>query len=341
MKSVVIVGSGVRVVESALPVFLAAEDRFRIAGVFSRRARRIEVDGRPFDVAPLEQLGQGTLTAADALYMVVAKDAVPAVLKTLTRHDVSSLDLLIDTPVLRFKLLGHLGLLDRFRNAWVTEDCARLPFFDTVEAFVARASMGPLRRATLHRAAYAYHGVAMGRELLCAGRVSRARRLPLDESLARRSVRFRGGEELVVIEPRDYSVGRIQLDAARGTISDAPDHPFERRLAAIVEQGACTGFRIGDTTTELTRGERALMGSAGAGEGVTAWMEGMKRVGFLRLLHEYDGGRGAYPLDRAVEDTVVDYHLEKFGRYVANPLTSPHFATSRLVMWWLTRFAER
>ena len=70
-------------------------------------------------------------------------------------------------------------------------------------------------------------------------------------------------------------------------------------------------------------------------------MDGMKRVGFLRLLQDVDEGRGAYPLERAVEDTVVDYHLEKFGRYVTSPLTSPHFASWRLVMRWLTRYAER
>jgi hypothetical protein len=341
MKSVLIVGSGKRVVEAALPVFLAAGDRFRIAGVFSRKAKRIESAGRSFDVRPLELLDQGALTAADAVYMVVAKDATPAVLKQLTRHDVSSVDLLIDTPVLRFKLLGHRALLERFRATWVTEDCARLPIFETVAAFRAQAGLGPLRRVTFDRSAYAYHGVAMGRELLGAGRVRSARRQPLDGSLARRTVRFRDGGELVIVEPRDYSVGRILLEAAEGTISDAPDHPFERRLAAVVEAGACTGFRIGDTVTALNAAERALMGEPGAGEGVTAWMEGMKRVGFLRLLGEYDDGRGAYGLERALEDTVVDYHLEKFGRYVANPLTSPHFSSSRLVMRWITRLAER
>ena len=56
---------------------------------------------------------------------------------------------------------------------------------------------------------------------------------------------------------------------------------------------------------------------------------------------EVDEGRGAYPLAHAVEDTVVDYHLEKFGRYLTNPFTSPHLPTARWVMKLLTRFAER
>ena len=72
---------------------------------------------------------------------------------------------------------------------------------------------------------------------------------------------------------------------------------------------------------------------------MTAWMEGMKRAGFLRLLLAIDAGQGAYPLAHALEDTVVDYHLERFTGYVSNPLTSPHFASARLVMRALTRLA--
>jgi hypothetical protein len=67
----------------------------------------------------------------------------------------------------------------------------------------------------------------------------------------------------------------------------------------------------------------------------------MKRVGFLRLLEKIDGGEGAYPLLEAVEDCVVDYHLEKIGRYLVNPFTSAQFASARLLMKGLTRLAAR
>ena len=81
------------------------------------------------------------------------------------------------------------------------------------------------------------------------------------------------------------------------------------------------------------------MGSPSAGLGVTAWMDGMKRVGFLELLSSIASGRGAYPLMSAVEDSVVDYHLEKLGRYLSTPLTRPDASFSRLgfsVLTWLT-----
>jgi hypothetical protein len=337
MRRARIVGSGKRVLDAALPAFLRAADRFELAGIHSRTPKRIEAEGRSFDVAGLDELDDAALADTDVIYMVVAKDAVPAVLRGLTARDVSSVDLLIDTPVLRFKWMGHLGLLERFRRTWVTEDCATLPCYDAIEAFLAGRA---LERVTFDRAAYAYHGLAMGRTLLRASRVRSAHRTPLDGSLARRSVRFVGGGELAIVEPRDYAVGRVELTGAFGTISDDPATPHHR-VAPVLSGGACTGFRVDDTTTELSAAERELMGSDGTEDRLTSWMEGMKRVGFLRLLQCYAEGRGAYPLDAALEDTVVDYHLEKFGRYVRNPFTSPHVPTSRLVMKALTRLAER
>jgi hypothetical protein len=337
MKTVRIVGSGKRVCDAALPAFLAAPDRFQLAGVYSRTPKQIDAAGQTFDVAALEELDAASLENTDVLYMVVAKDAVASVLKRLTAHDVSSVDLLIDTPVLRFKWMGHLGLLRPFRNTWVTEDCARLPFYDTVASFLGGRT---IERVVLERSAYAYHGIAMGRTLLGAGRVRSGRRVPRKGRVAERSVHFAGGGQLSIVEPRDYSEGRIRLSGDWGAIGDDPD-AAQTRLAPVLTGGACTGFSVGETSTELSDAERSLMGTGGDAERITSWMEGMKRVGFLRLLHEVDAGRGAYPLDAAVEDTVVDYHLEKFGRYVVNPFTSPHFPTTRLVMKLLTRMAER
>ena len=342
MKTALIIGSGQRVRESALPAFLAAREQFRLGGVFSRTAKRIETDsGAGFDVAALDELDAATLAAADVLYMVVAKDAVPSVLRKLTRHDCSGLDLLIETPVLRFKHLGHRGLLDRFRNTWVTEDTVALPAYDALDAFRAANGLGQIERATLDRSGYAYHGLAIGRRLLGGARVRSARRKGKT-----RSVRFRPGGELTVLEPRDYKLGRFQLACAGADsvheISDDPARSAAHRWAPVVEAGRCTGFRVDDTVVALTAAERALMGEPLHDEpeaGIAVWMAGMKRVGFVRLLERVADGRGAYPLEAALEDTVVDYHLEKFGRYFPNPLTSPHVASSRLVMGLVSRLA--
>jgi hypothetical protein len=75
--------------------------------------------------------------------------------------------------------------------------------------------------------------------------------------------------------------------------------------------------------------------------GVTVWMEGQKRVGFLRLLQSIAAGEGAYPLEQAVDDTVADYHLERIGRYTPNPFTSPRSGLGRLLLKVLTKLARR
>jgi hypothetical protein len=65
-------------------------------------------------------------------------------------------------------------------------------------------------------------------------------------------------------------------------------------------------------------------------------MEAMKRVGFLRLLRRLASGKGAYPVEQALEDMVVDYHLERFGRYLATPLTRPDAPLAKLILGLLT-----
>lgn len=343
MRTALVVGSGERVVGSALPALVAAGDRIRIGGVFSRRAKRIEAAGQSFDVAPLEALDGPALAAADLLYLVVAKPAVPEVLRQIVAHDVSGLDLLIETPVMRFRQLGHLHLLAPFRQAWVSEDTVCLPAWDAVEAFRAARGLGPVRRATLERSAYAYHGLAMGRALVEGGRVLRGRRTSVASGV-RREVHFEGGGELVALEPRDYAVGRVRLECEQALISDDPaDRPRAHRLAALLSGDECAGFRVDDVETALDPAERALMGTPlGSGPdpeaaGVTVWMEGMKRVGFLRLLRRIADGAGAYPLERALEDTVVDHHLERLGRYRPNPLTTPRGVRAPLFLRALTR----
>ena len=64
---------------------------------------------------------------------------------------------------------------------------------------------------------------------------------------------------------------------------------------------------------------------------------GPKSLAALRLLKRIEAGRGAYPLEEGLDDMLVDYHLEKLGFYVANPLTSQRSALGRAALKLLTR----
>jgi len=259
------------------------------------------------------------------------------VLEQLVALGAGSTDLLIETPVLLTKHLGHLRLLERFRHAWVSEDCSTLPCWDPVLSLTDGA---PVQRAEFDHSAYAYHGVAMARTLLGGGPVRSGRRRELAGG-REWTLEFAAGSARVR-DPRDYATGRMRLETSAGLVAYGPDAPAGALpFEACLEAGRCVGFRAGDARSVLDDAERELLGAPGEGAGITAWMDGMKRVGFLRLLRSIAAGRGAYTVRDAVEDSVVDYHLERLGRYRANPLTTPDRPLARGLYGLLTRVAGR
>ncbi len=340
-KQILLIGSGERVRKAALPVFEAAEG-FEIEGVVSRTPKTIESWGREYEVRGMQSLTAQRISGIDLVYMVVKKPAVPSVLKQLARFDCSKLDILIETPVMLVRHLGHRSLLDGFRNAWVSEDCEPLPCLDAVKSLFQSGEIGELQSAHFDRSAYAYHGMAMIKSALGGGPIRSARQRKLPGGARARTVTLANGRRATVNDPRDYSVGTLTFQGSRGSVSDAPDRPADGLpLEAILENGACHGFRAGAARRELNESEIQLMGEPSHGIGVTAWMDGMKRVGFLKLMERVRSGAGAYPLSCAIEDSVVDYYLEKAGRYLATPFTRPNAALPRFAFSLLTKITDR
>lgn len=336
-RRVAVLGAGKRVLETALPALRAAGDLFELAGVYARSARPIDTEHGRVDVRALTELEARGLDGIDLVYLAVGKDAVPEVLGRLAKLAPRTTDLLIETPVVRFRHFRHAARADAFRNAWVAEDCSTLPWLDTVRAAVEAGACEKPRAVWFDQSAYAYHAVATARALL-GGTVRRGRRRKLAGRFALRELGFSGGGRAFVLEPRDYGSGRLVLAGARGSTSDfALDADGNVRLEVREREGRCTGFRIGAVETELDDAERGLCRLVAENAGVTARHEDMKRVGFLRLWREIGAGRGAYPLSDGLEDMVVDYQLEKLGRYLATPLTSPRWASGRAALSLLTR----
>lgn len=336
-RRVLVVGSGKRVREAALPALAHMQGDFTVAGVYARTAKQIEASGREYDVRPLDELAPSDLDGVDLVYLAVTKDAVPAVLARFAAMDVGAIDCLIDTPVVRFKHFRHASQLAVFRNAWVAEDCVYLPWIETVRAARDAGLFGSVQRIEFDRSAYAYHGIATAKALLAARRVRSARRQRRDAETALRTLRFAEGGEVHVVEPRDYSRGRLRIVGSAATVSDHPDDGATHQLQPQVVAGAWSGFRIGDITTELDDAEVELGSGPPEGDTVIARMDAMKRVGFLRLLRSIHAGRGGYPVEEALDDMVIDYHLEKVGRYVANPFTSARSGLARMLLGTLSR----
>lgn len=322
-RRIAIVGSGQRVVETALPVLETLRDRFELAGVFSRTPKTIESAGRAFTVEGLDALDVERMATIDALYLVVSKGAVPSVLARLAATGAKDVDLLIETPVLLPRHMVKTGVLRAFRTASVTEDCLTLPLVDAARACVASGSIGALREVVLDRSAYAYHGIAMLKAFFGGAAIRSARRVTDGDGGWRRTYRFAGGGVGRTVDPRDYSRGRILLRGDRGTLADHElDAGQALRLEVALESDVPVGIRAGEGMRPFDENERVLMGSPKDGVTPWAWMDGMKRVGFRRLLLGLADGRPAYPVLQALDDALVDYHLEKVGRYLANPASS-------------------
>ena len=133
---------------------------------------------------------------------------------------------------------------------------------------------------------------------------------------ARVDLTLGNGATATILEPRDYRAGHVRLAGPAGVATDAQHAPeAAAHLRAVEQDGECSGFACGAAFAPLDPAERWLFGPLREGETVTAHTEDCKRVGLLRLLRELSAGRVAYDLDEGLEDSLVDWLLEKRGHW--------------------------
>ena len=318
-RRVLVIGAGERVNTDVLPALRSLPDRYEVLDIFARSRRPLA--GGVTHTRDFRSLTDEDVLTADLAYIAVSKGAVPEVLKRLAEHPSGHLDVLIDTPVLMFKHLGHARLFEGFRNTWVAEDCSTLPWLDTVKEARARW-LGPLSSVTFDRSAYRYHGFAMLKTLFDGEALKTARKRRVDGG-AQFTLHFMNGAQGVLLEPRDYVRGCWHMTGRGGGLTDANGvRPGEQRLELVIDGNLCTGFRIGEIQTALTSEESALLGDVEDDDTVTTRMEELKRVGLRRLLVNVADGRGAYDLWNGLDDMLVEWALDKTGRYAATRFTS-------------------
>ncbi len=267
-----------------------------------------------------------------------AWQAVPSVLQQLLSLGASDTDLLIDTPVVRFRHFRHVASLSGFRRVGVPEDCAFLPWIKPVRDCLASGVLGDLDELVLWKSGYAYHGLATAKTILGADGIRRASRKPVENGLFERRLHLDNGTRATIVEPRDYASGWVQVIGSKASLCDqAREAPKSLHLEVAVQDGLCRSLRVGDHVAELDEAEASLTAGDPEDASVIARQEAMKRVGLLGVLRNVrDGGMG-YPLEAAVEDTVVDYWLERLGRYRATPVTDPGAPLARCLLSVLSR----
>lgn len=112
-------------------------------------------------------------------------------------------------------------------------------------------------------------------------------------------------------------------------------------LSPLITGSRCVGFQIADIVTELTGAESALLGDVPADVTATALTDRLKAVGLMRMLVDMHEGRGGYPLELALDDMMVDYLLEKLGRWRRTPLSSLRSPGGRVLLPRLLNLLSR
>jgi hypothetical protein len=124
LRELLVVGVGRRVREATLPALHRLANRIHVRALAARSARELEVEGVRHAVHPLAELEPGLLSEVDLVYLAVGKDSVPSVLAHLAGRLSARAELVIDTPVVRFKHFAATRHLKAFARVSVAEDCA-------------------------------------------------------------------------------------------------------------------------------------------------------------------------------------------------------------------------
>lgn len=344
VQRVVVLGAGQRVRDTILPALAALPGRFVIDGVFARSEKTIEARGVAYQTESFDNLTATRLEGVDLVYLCVAKHAVPLVLRRLQECGPDRIQLLIETPVLLFKQLGSLSLLDAFAGVHVSEDTSSLPWVETLAEARAAGLFGPPRQLLFDRSAWRYHGLAMTRTLLDCATIRRASRRRDSAQALRVKLHMLSGAVGEIIEPRDYTSGHWLLQSAPAggsvravgddvLVTDAAD-PLQGalQLQTVIDGRRCRGFRIGDVTTGLEPAESDLLGPVAAADTATFLTDRLKGVGLMRMLCSLHAGNGGYALELGLDDMLVDYLLEKFGCWRPSPITSLRSSIGRRLL---------
>ena len=323
-KSVLIIGSGKRVREAALPALQCLPD-VSIDKIYARTAKEVTVGSQKYGVQDIEELQAGDIAAVDLIYMAVKQPGVVAVLKRLSAFDLSETDLLIETPVMPVTELSHLNLFEKFRNVWVAEDCTRLPCFDVLKGKT-------VTNVVLDQSGYKYHAIALLKTLTGSSHIFSATRENSGNGKTCDRIVFDNGQEARIISPRDYKNGSFSFDFNGKKFSDSSSiQNAVVVMKPVLEGSECIGFKFegNGSTVQLNSEEMKLLGTWELGTTISAKMHDLKRAGLYRMFKDILEGKGSYRFEAAIRDMTISFYLDNCGFYRNNAFMQPEKTIGR------------
>jgi choline dehydrogenase-like flavoprotein len=289
---VLIIGAGRRVRSDIVPVLESLSGQFSIQHIYARSPRAIFGKERVYQVDHFSAFNAGDIAKTKLIYLSIPSVEVQATINALLTHDCSHIDLVLPTPV-----SPDLSIkTGTFRRVVVEEDSGFLPWLPAF-ARACASEAGKLKQIVLDRSAYKYHAAALIKTLCRIGGPASLRRV----FSFSRGLHFRSGEiTATLVEPRDYSAGRMELVCEHATVADKDIQCLTN------EQGICTGFRIGTEIEHMTSEESELFGAIKTGDTVITRMHDCKRVGLRRLLHALEDGHcNPWSLEEGKSDAML------------------------------------
>lgn len=203
-----VIGAGKRAQGAIIPALLGLSAEYEIVAVYARKKREIRVMGERFTI--IDSLEQVDFSSLDLIIAAVTLASVPDVLRKLTKYDVRHIRIMLDTPVVRPRDIFSLRMLKNFRHASVSEDSIVLaPFLEAKRA-------GEIREMRFIHSGYRYHALAAMKMMTGNNYVKRVINKYANGKIAERHFLFPGGARGVIIEPRDYSIGKLEIAGSAG-----------------------------------------------------------------------------------------------------------------------------
>lgn len=335
MKKVVLIGSGKRAQGVILPALECLRDEFRVVGIISTTEKELNLFDGAFQMTTQTSYDSIDWSRVDVVIIAVTLDAVPSVINELSKRNTRHVTVMMDTPVLPLRKLGTLKLLKQFKQVQVSEDTLGLPPFVAARNLIDQGLIGKVKHIWLFHSGYRYHALATLKWLTQSSHIRFARMKKWNRSAGVKEILLSSGTTAVIVEPRDYSIGRFLIVGERGSIAD---YSLEK-----AENCYHIDYQIRDSAYQglLVNGKAVLRDSDNscysnsypnrAIEGLderyrenlprnlveTNLMTTMKIRGYMELLSNLDAPHSPYRYDpiEGLYDAGAIACLEKFGYF--------------------------
>ncbi len=336
MKNIIIIGSGKRVQHTILPALACLPQKVFITDILGKSSKTISSPFGKLKVRPIEDLPSIDTELTDTIIIAITTEHVPTVLKTLSHMDVKRITLFLDTPVFLPNHIYAKSYVTKFKNVYVTEDIVKLSLLTIAKNVILQNKIGEIRHIILWHSGYRHHALAFLRRLLSQPYIRRIRRKKYNDSVAETFITFPNGITAAILEPRDYSVGRLLIIGEKGAIANYPlttDNSIEIKI--IVKNKSYQGVSV--TNTEQTYLFKKPNNSDFNSVFMANDTMGMMKIEALACLftsYMYDKHEELYSLGDGLYDMMATYAVQKYSHFFDIKLP---FTNTSLVQAVLTK----